>query len=212
MRTILYLGSDPSHFKGEGRVIHCPVIRIVPRSLSLPEIRQAFDDLSDYSHFIFTSKHAVRIFFEGLEQLGRDKKLLEGKHFSAIGAITASHLEQRGFKPDLVAEEETQEGVIAALRVQDLDEAYIFLPRSSLSRPVLVNFLLERGVRHQACDLYDTHPHHPDPLPDLQEVDEIVFTSPSTVNAFFSIYSHLPERVKLTPIGPVTKEALDKIS
>ncbi len=210
MRTILYLGSDPSQFKSEGRVIHWPVIRIVPRTIRSPEIQRAFADLGDYSHLIFMSKHAVLVFFEHLSQCGWEEKIIQGKHISAIGSTTAFHLEKRGFQPDLVAKEETQEGLIAALQAEDLEGAYIFLPRSSRSRPLLVDFFVERSVRHRACDLYDTLPQRPDPLPDLQQVDEIIFTSPSTVEAFFSIYSSLPEGIKLTAIGPVTQEAIEQ--
>ena len=208
MKTILYLGTDPTYFPEEGNVIHYPIIRIVPRSLKDPELKSALDDLSEYSHLIFTSKNAVRIFFEYAKKLFSDLSFLEGKKFAAVGKVTAEHLLMEGFAPSIIAQEETQEGLIKELSSLDLEDAYIFFPRSSLSRPVLLDFLQQRGVRHQACDLYDTLSHPIDPRPDLNMIDEIVFTSPSTVEAFYALFGFIPKEKKLVVSGPITEEAL----
>ena len=126
----------------------------------------------------------------------------------AIGKVTAKHLVDNGLFPQFVSSEETQEGVVQLLNKMHLDDAYFFVPRSSLSRPVLTNFFKERSIRFQACDLYDTVAQELHPKPDLTHIDEIVFTSPSTVRAFLSIYGELPKDKKLRAIGPVTEMAL----
>ena len=82
------------------------------------------------------------------------------------------------------------------------------MPRSSRSRPVIAQFFQEKEIRYQACDLYDTVTQALKPKPDLKLVDEIVFTSPSTVSAFLEIFGKLPKDKKLTAIGPVTQEML----
>ena len=56
MKTILYLGSDPSHFLGEGNLIHYPVIQMIPRSKESLEVQQAFAGFSTYTHIIFTQQ------------------------------------------------------------------------------------------------------------------------------------------------------------
>ncbi|MCX6991252.1 MAG: uroporphyrinogen-III synthase [Chlamydiae bacterium] len=210
MKTILYLGTDPTYFPEEGNVIHYPIIRIVPRSLKDPELKSALDDLSEYTHLIFTSKNAVRIFFEHAKKLFSDLSFLEGKEFAAVGKVTAEHLSLEGFAPSIIATEETQEGLIKELSSLDLEDAYVFFPRSSLSRPVLLDFLQQRGVRHQACDLYDTLAHPIEPRPDLNMIDEIVFTSPSTVEAFYALFGFIPKEKKLVVSGPITEEALKR--
>lgn len=214
MQRILYLGTDPIQFesakKPKAHVIHYPVIKIVPRSIHNPELKAAYDDLDEFTHLLFTSKNAVRVFFQHLAEIGKPVSNFHGKTLIAIGAVTAAHLQAQGLAPALVAEDESQEGVVELLNPIDLDEAYIFMPRSSLSRPILANFFKQRQIRHQACDLYDTVPCRPEPQPDLDQIDEIVFTSPSTVEAFLTIYGKLPRGKKLLAIGPITEQALLK--
>ncbi|MFI5333728.1 MAG: uroporphyrinogen-III synthase [Chlamydiales bacterium] len=208
MKTTLYLGTNPAHFPAVGHLVHYPVIKIVPRDAHLPELKQAYDRLKEYTHLIFTSKNAVETFYMHLKELGKEKTALEGKVIVAIGRVTERHLALHGVKADIAAEEETQEGVIEALQKQNLEEAFIFLPRSSLARDALTLFLQEQGVRFLACDLYDTLPQKLEPVPDLAHVDEIVFTSPSTVDAFLQIYGRLPQHKTLLALGPITEERL----
>lgn len=185
--TKLYLGTDPT--PTFDKIIHYPVIKIVPRQRV---------ELPSYTHVIFTSKNAVDIFC--------DRYKIADKQIIAIGKITAERLLRRGLKPDLIAEEETQEGIIAALCLEDLTDATFLLPRSSLSRPVLTKFLEKCHV----IDLYDTVMNRPDIHIDWQTIDEIIFTSPSTVEAFFTLHPTLPKSIPMTPIGPITKHALLK--
>src|ERR1700733_11579311 len=97
MKTTLYLGTDPTEFESQGRaqghLIHYPVIKIVPRSFDEPELKRAFDDIDAYTHLIFTSKNAVKIFFSHLAVL---KKSVRPKRVIAIGAVTAAYLSTYG--------------------------------------------------------------------------------------------------------------------
>jgi uroporphyrinogen-III synthase len=212
MKTILYLGTDPIQFESQGHrtghLIHYPVIKIVPRTLEHPELKRAYDHLNDYTHLIFTSKNAVRVFFGHLAELKRPVGDLKAKTAIAIGEVTAAHLLIQGLQPQFIAQKETQEGIVQLLNKLNLDNAYFFMPRSSLARPILANFFKERQIRYQACDLYDTVAQILEPKPDLDQVEEIIFTSPSTVNAFLEIFGSLPRGKKLIAIGPITEQAL----
>jgi uroporphyrinogen-III synthase len=212
MKTTLYLGTDPSQFEArgnaQGHLIHYPVIKIVPRALHHSEIKQAFDDVHDYTHFIFTSKNAVKIFMDNLKVLQCDVHALTNRTVIAIGEVTAATLCTHGLPPQYTSALETQEGVLQLLKTLNLDNAYIFLPRSSLSRPVLANYFQECQIRYQACDLYDTTAQVIQPKPNLDHVDEIVFTSPSTVKAFIEIFGGVPRGKKCLAIGPITEQAL----
>ena len=208
MKTTLYLGTSPSHHPVSGHLIHYPVIKIVPKD-SL-EVKRAFDDLEEFTHIIFTSKNAVRVFFSQIKALGKSASVLEKKILIAIGTVTAAHLQSEGFSSYLIAEEETQEGIIHELKLQNLENAYLFLPRSALSRPALVDFLASRGIRHQVCDLYDTVTQKTEPVPNLEAVDEIVFASPSTVKGFLEIFGPIPKNKKIVALGPITEEAIRK--
>jgi uroporphyrinogen-III synthase len=202
-KKILYLGLNPEHFHREGaEIIHYPVIRIVPRPLSSPDLQCALRECAHYTHVLFTSQSAALLLL--------DKMDMNGKVLIVIGRATAAYLTQRGLSQLLIAQKETQEGVISLLQELDLRRAYLFWPRSSTARPALAHFLTEQRVNHRICDLYDTLPQRPGPPPDLQEIDEVIFTSPSTVDAFFAIYHTLPSGIIMTPIGPITAAHLSQ--
>ncbi|HEX2579128.1 MAG TPA: uroporphyrinogen-III synthase [Rhabdochlamydiaceae bacterium] len=194
----LYLGTDPGDLKD---LIHYPIIKTVP--LEIPS--HILEDFADYTHILFTSKNAVRILLTRMHQ-----EELKNKQLIAIGKSTAAKLTQEGFVPHLVAQDESQEGVIEVLKHQDLRNAYIFYPRSSLARKKLEHYLSSRAVRHQICDLYETVFQKPEPVPDFEKIDEIIFTSPSTVKGFVAVFGAIPANKKLTCIGPITEEELKK--
>jgi uroporphyrinogen-III synthase len=214
MKTVLYLGTDPISLESRGHqaghLIHYPVIKIVPRALEHPELKEAYSHLDDYTHLIFTSKNGVKVFFGHLIELKRSVQDLKAKIAIAIGGVTAAHLAVQGLPPQFTAQEETQEGVVRLLNKLDLDNPYFFMPRSSSSRPILANFFKERHIRYGACDLYDTVTQMLEPKPDLDKIEEIIFTSPSTVKAFLEIFGSLPKGKKLIAIGPVTEFELNR--
>lgn len=208
--AILYLGTDPTAFlekTGPCRLVHYPVIAIVPRSLEQPEIYSVFQGLSRFTHILFMSKNGVEVFCAHLKAL---QMSLEEKRIIAIGSVTAKHLAKHQIIADDIALEERQEGVIKILRSlgKSLDSAQLLLLRSSISRPLISNYLKEKGIPHQICDLYDTVSCSQEPKPDLTEIDQIVFTSPSTVRAFLELFGELPEDKKLVAIGPITERFL----
>jgi hydroxymethylbilane synthase len=200
---VLYLGTDPENYLHIEGLVHCPLIQTLPLEIPL----HLWDDFSDYTHILFTSKNAVAIFLQALK---KKSYTLENKQLVAIGKSTAGKLQQEGYTPHLIASQESQEGVIELLRMQDLKDAYIFYPRSSLARKKLEDFLIERGIRHQICDLYETVFQQPEPLPDLNHFGEIIFTSPSTVRSFLAAFGSIPPDKKLTCIGAITKAELKK--
>lgn len=206
-KTTLYLGLDPINFKTKNNIIHCPLIQIIPRNFESVEITSTFVDIPQYTHIIFTSKNSVKVFFQCLKHYKFSFENIKEKQIIAIGKATASLLQKEGISP-LLADEETQEGVVTLLALQDIDNAYFFLPQSSLARSSILHFFMLRGIRHQRCYLYDTTPKIPSILPNIEEVDEIVFTSPSTVDAFVQAYGAIPKNKELTSIGPITKSKL----
>ncbi len=84
------------------------------------------------------------------------------------------------------------------------------MPQSSKARVKLAHFLVEKGVHHQIVHLYDTKTKKDLKYPKIDQFEEVVFTSPSTVDAFFSTIPkdmiHDVYRYKV--IGPITAEVL----
>ena len=208
----LYLGLDPAHWKGERILVHIPFIKIVPKSLTDPLIEQALKQFSNFTHVVITSKSSVKILHNFLLTKGIPLEIWADKQTAVVGRSTAIELEAYGIKPDIIAEEETAEGVVKALKKMDLESAHFFWPRSSRARTVINDFFYERGVPFTACPLYDTVTSVPDPLPRIEDFKEVIFTSPSTVDAFLAIYGKFPSHLLLTPIGPVTANYLDSFA
>ncbi len=179
-------------------MFHYPVIRT--EFCGIPE--SVFAIWPQFTHVIFTSQTTVA-YWPG----PWDKQSL------AIGDSTASALRKHGLAP-LVAPFATQEGVIELIEVlrqsscPPFNKSYFFIPHSRLARPNLIDYMKENQISFYSLELYDTLFQRLEPVPDLGDFDEIVFTSPSTVEGFLRIYGNLPQGKKLTPIGPVTEAAL----
>ena len=179
-------------------------MEIVPRPFTSSTLLAVLADWSAYSHILFTSKHAVAVLsdalaYHRLPPPPNDCEIL------AIGKTTAKAIEQRGWKVTFCSLDERQEGMLEKLRlIEWKEESFAFLPRSSLARGSLETFFLDRAIRHQVSDLYDTLPKEIEKWPDLEQYDEIFFTSPSTVTIFFDQLPELPKRPQLKAIGPVT--------
>lgn len=206
MKKVLYVGLEvPAHLQGKG-VDHFPLIEIRPRSITDPLIEKVFSNLSSYTHLIFTSKSAVDILFRYCKGY---KCNLNAALAIAVGSSTAAAIRSQSKMEVVIAQNETAEGVIEMLAPLDLTGARILWPHSALSRLLIAEYLRSRCVNFDACIFYDTYTRTPEVLPDMDHYEEVIFTSPSTVKAFVEVFGSLPEGKSLTPIGPITRKAME---
>lgn len=192
MSATLYLGLDPKNFISPNRIVHYPIIRVLP----LPFCAMYFDP---FTHWIFTSQTAVRILSSHLKRCSQ---------VIAIGRATAACLKDYGVMPQFVAKQETQEGIIALLEKEKFQDPHFLWPRSKKARPMLANWMALQKWKLTEWPIYDIKVNRMEPLPNLKEFEEIVFSSPSTVDAFLEIFGDWPTHAHLTTIGPVTREHL----
>lgn len=208
MSQILYLGLDlPSHLQTK-EVVHYPFIKIVPKTAKDPAIVLAFEKFKIYTHLIFTSKRTVSIFFDLCQAFDICHRAMHLKTIIAVGQKTALKLRENSVEVNVIASEETAEGLIKELNTHHLSHSNVFFPHSSIARPLIRDWLTSQGILHTACAIYTTLPNIPTLLPDLRLFDQIIFTSPSTINAFIQAYGALPTGKILTSIGPVTESYL----
>jgi len=199
------------------RVIPFPVIRIAPPE-SWEELDTALGRLEEYRWLIFTSANGVAFFFRRLREVGRDIRDLKGIRIAAIGPATASAVEARGIRVDLVPEEFISEGVVKAFAGEDLRGSRALLPRAREARDVIPEGLAKIGARCDCATTYrtirsDRSAAELAPFFADGKVDAISFTSPSTVNNFLGIMGpdfRLPPKVRIACIGPVTAAAAKK--
>jgi len=209
MSKILYLGIErPSEGK-YSNAYHYPIIRIIPRSKEDSGIREAFEQFHYYTHLIFTSKSSVGIFCKYASELGIGIAEIQRKSLIAIGEKTAARMTAFDIRASHISSEETAEGLVKLFETLSLESnAYFFWPHSALSRPVLLEWFQASGVKHRACIFYDTLPWLSGALPVISQFEEIIFTSPSVVEAYLRFFGELPKDKTLTAIGPVTKNYL----
>ena len=205
MAHSLYLGPEyPLKAFSDRRVTHVPLIETA--------IRKACDALANWQHFthlILTSKTAVRALVFHLRQAKISPHTLANKQILVVGTATAELVKAFGATP-LIAEEETAEGVVKLIHSISSQKAHFFWPHSSLSRSVIEAALKEKNACFTSCILYDTLPVKEPKLPPLLDFQEVLFSSPSTVAAFFACHPTPPKHLQFTPIGKITSEELAK--
>lgn len=205
-KRVLYIGLDPCHPSLEDQITHFPLIQIVP--VPLAEVKTILKEFSHYTHILLTSKSAVNILIPYLEDLGFTNQDWANKTIAAVGQATAKTLQLHGIYPSIIAKEETAEGLVHELKSIAFKNAHVFWPHSKLARPLLSRFFCEKNILFSECILYNTIPIKPSSLPDLHHFDEILFTSPSTVDAFLNCFGKFPENASLKTIGPITQKYL----
>ena len=206
-KKILFTGISSQRFFQDKAIFHLPLIKIEPL-----EDYQKFDgylkNISEYDWIIFASRYGVEYFFQRLNKVGEDVRVLGKIKIAAIGNSTRNRLLDFGIIADLVPGEESSQGLINAFKKIDIKNKRISMPRSDLSDKGLEKALELQGALVSSSVAYKNV--MPKDLPDLNLnfFDEIMFTSPSGVRNFVKRYGKLPKKVRVSCIGEVThKEA-----
>jgi uroporphyrinogen III methyltransferase/synthase len=172
---------------------------------------------------VFTSANAVKFTLERLVALGYDTRLLTGVKIGAVGDATREALQKAYLKADFIPTNFT--GLDWAAEVGDLDGQCVFLPRSEIAPPDLIQALQERGAVVESAAAYTIGPAEPD-LETLEmlrngDIDVVGFFSPSAVRGITQmlekvygadqVHSSL-ERVRIACIGPTTAAAVERLA
>jgi uroporphyrinogen-III synthase len=198
---LLYVGLDSSRIglPWDGEVVHLPLIETRLWESPLEYV----DEIQKSTHILFTSREAVRYFF----QFDID---IKEKSIIAVGKGTASAAKEFAADAEMIiAEEENAEGVIKLIDRMDRTDFHIFWPHSLLSRPLIAEYFTQKQIDFSECFLYETRRVAIELIPELRDFEAIYFTSPSTVEAFFSLYPTIPTTLTCIAIGPITSKRLD---
>jgi uroporphyrinogen-III synthase len=204
-KKILYTGIEHKQMEKNADIFHFPLISMRRRNLSIKEIKEIFERLYYYSHILFTSKYAVQSFFLSMKELNIPKEHLESVFLLAIGPSTMEALAKEGVYITYAGSDETEEGAIRLLESLDLKDSKILLPQSGMTRAKLIHYLVEKEIFYDLIVLYDLYKQHPQIKVDLKDFNEIIFTSPVAVEAFFDIYEDLPPTLQVHCMGMMTR-------
>ncbi len=182
---VLYTGINPYNSKVTGEIFQYPLIKTEPCHCSI--------DPSQFDGFIFTSKNSVRHFLSKY-QLNSNQKIF------AIGNVTKKELVNYGIKTDYMPEVADSDHMVEL--INQLDFNNLGYPCSDKSHNGLHQL---KNVTPITC--YNTLAIQQDKI-DLNNFDKIVFSSGSTVEAFFKIYDEIPKQIRIHVYGKHSLKAL----
>ena len=183
----------------DANYIHTPLIEIVSVDDDT-QLRRAIADIDSYDYVLFTSRYAAK--YVGALSVMHTRIV-------SIGRTTTKALHQIGVEGVYEVEEDNSYGVISWFSSQS--RGRVLIPRSNLALPIIPEGLRQLGFEVDCITAYNNRmPEHPKKV-NLDEIDRIVFTSPSTIDNFIRIYGALPEKKELVTRGPITEQHLQTI-
>lgn len=213
----------------KARALSLPTIELVSKGEGMVDeflnaIREEDPDFS-----VFMSSKAVKLLFDTARKISKYEKLqlaVANTTVIAVGPKTKAALEAEGIRVAHVPERFSSVGVGEVFTRLNPENKKVIVPRSGASTPFLAQLLEKIGLKVKEVYLYDVKSHS-----DLSQwiefkqlfsenrIDGIVFTSASSVRAFFEIMlgdsdekkvkTNL-ENTKVVAIGPFTSDELKK--
>jgi len=194
-------------------VIELPTIAI--KNINQDKLKSEQNNLEKYTHIIFTSANAVKIFMEALLE-NKDVRALGNIKIYTMGDGTANELSNYSVKSDFTPSQFIAEAFFEEIKNKIKPSDRILLPRALKARTYLSDKLSEIC---ELCEIpvYDTVAEIIDEdietLKDTK-IDYITFTSSSTVDNFVeSVDSQVLENIKnskIISIGPITSKTIEK--
>ena len=208
--VILVTGTQKEYFEKMGKVIHQPLIQITKMDENFL-LDNALEQIASFDWIIFTSRYAVQFFFENLYRKGLDTRSLAGIHIASVGKVTSDALLEKGIIPDLQPEDESSHGLLNEFKKNDISPANVLLPRSDIGLTILPEGLKAMGWEVKVIPIYkNALPGNLQAL-DLQNVDQIVFSSPSCVTNFLKLYGAFPQNKAFIFRGKETEKRYLKL-
>ncbi len=211
--------------------IPLPTIELVSKGEKIVDefLQSIKQDDPDFS--VFMSSKAVKLLFDSAKKISMYEKLqlaVANTTVIAVGPKTKSALESEGIKVAHMPERYSSVGIGEVFTRLNAVGKKILVPRSGASTPFLKNLLEKIGIVVKEIHLYDVCAFRDTSqwnnfrqLFSENKVDGIVFTSASSVRAFFEImkkdYDEPTlqmnlQKTKIVSIGPFTAEELNKLN
>ncbi len=194
----LYTGSqcpDPNF-------IWTPLIKLTPAKDSTA-LADAALKIATYRYVIFTSRYAARYWSEAV---GEDFHIPETTKVVAIGETTENELTDLGIRVDMRPDTDDSYGIIRLMERQE--RGTVLIPRSDKALPIIPDGLRALGYDVTTIVAYENKVNHTARRVNMDDVETIIFTSPSTIDAFVELYGTIPEGKNIVCRGRVTEAHL----
>ncbi len=211
--------------------IPLPTIELVSKGEKIVDefLESIKQDDPDYS--VFMSSKAVKLLFDSAKKISMYEKLqlaVANTIVIAVGPKTKTALESKGIKVAYMPDRYSSVGIGEVFTRLNAVGKKVIVPRSGASTPFLRTLLEKIGIIVKEIHLYDVCAFRDTSqwnnfrrLFSENKVDGIVFTSASSVRAFFEImkkdYDNITllnnlHKTKIVSIGPFTAEELNKLN
>ncbi len=198
---ILLLGNYPERYVHLGTIVHRQIIECVEADNTDSD---TLKNAGKYDWIVFTSGNGIRFFFKKLFAMGRDTRVFANTTFAVIGKASGERLMEFGINADLCANVESSAGLLEAFTDVDVSGKSILLPQAEISSEELPNGLAGRGAKVEKLTVYKTIEKEIDDV-DLDYIDQILFTSGSTVKAFAKKIGTVPDHIQALCLGGPTQ-------
>lgn len=214
--------------KANANPIPLPTIELVSKGEKIVEefLNSIKDDNPDFS--VFMSSKAVKLLFDTARKVSKFEKLqlaVANTTVIAVGPKTKTSLEKEGIRVTHIPQKRySSVGVGEVFTRLNAEGKKVIIPRSGASTPFLAQLLEKIGLQVKEIHLYDVCSFRDTSqwnefrvLFSNKKIDGIVFTSASSVNAFFEIMLMNSDKkillenlqkLKVVAIGPFTADEL----
>jgi len=204
--NVLVLGNHPEKYKRLGNIVHRQIIDCVPID-DYSEVDEMIKNIQDFDWIVFTSVNGAKYLFQRLLRMGMDTRKLASAKIAAIGKTTAARLLKYGIIPDMVPENESSAGLVEEFSKIEVSNKKVLLPQAKISSKELPDGLLNMNANIKKITVYKTIEKDPGQI-DFDFIDNILFTSGSTVRAFVKYFQKVPSHIKVYGLGqPTLSEA-----
>ncbi len=195
----------------KGSLLEFPMIKL--KAVCSDTLNNEFENLTSYSHVIFTSVHAFEFFIAKLKELGISKEVLGGIKVASIGYKTTEVISDFGLTIDFDAKAKTgEEFSTKFLNYIKNQNVSVLWPTGQLSPNHLVESVQKVGVIKR-LDIYENsrpNDYNEELLGKIKskEYDMIILASPSAFNNLYSIVES--DNLKVVCIGDTTAKSVEK--
>jgi len=217
--------------KERGNVLPLPTIELVSKGEKIvDEFLSALAD-GDPDYSVFMSSKAASLLFETAKKVGKFEELqlaIANTIVLAVGPKTKDALEKENVKVAYMPQRYSSVGIGEIFTKLNAVGKKVIVPRSGASTPFLKDLLEKIGLHVTELYLYDVCAFRDtsqwNEFRDLfsqDKIDGIIFTSASSVRAFFEIMQRdheqnkladMLEKITVISIGPFTADELKKLN
>jgi len=209
-KKILVVGDDERMYNSE----EVTVVRFLTHRADGADrniVEQCLKSIEEYSVLFFASRFSVTSFFRYLHEYGKDVRYLaRNKIYTSCSAVSRE-LQNYGVIADLSLEAENSGGIERMLREKKVEQESILLPCSTVIDEYLVDALLSLQNKVKTLALYADMHHEQGDTIDLDFIDEIYFSSPTSVKIFKTCYHGIPENIRVTTANETTDTEYRKL-